>query len=72
MRARNGFKANFDWTGTKLKQAVIISKTGGDCYVNLPSGLTVYYSNGKKVKVKSEWMNIVRFPTKKGMSYHIK
>lgn len=72
IRARNGFEVNFDWDNHKLTNAEIISKAGGDCYVNLPEGMTVYDANGKKVYVKSEGMNIVRFSTVKGLKYNIK
>lgn len=70
--ARNGFEVNIDWINSKLDKAEIISKTGADCYVNLPVGMNVYYANGKKVNVKSDGVNVAMFPTAKGMKYHIK
>lgn len=72
LRARNGFEVHFDWTDGKLKKAAIISVTGNNCYVKLPSGMTVYASNGTKVNVKSEGNSVVWFATKKGKSYYIK
>lgn len=69
--ARNGFEVNFDWNNHKLTKAKIISKTGADCYVNVPAGMNVYDANGKKVQVKSAGKNVVWFATKKGNSYHI-
>ncbi|MFV8345868.1 glycosyl hydrolase family 95 catalytic domain-containing protein [Flavobacterium sp. ZB4P13] len=70
--ARNGFEITFDWDNHKLTKAEIISKSGTNCYVNLPMGMNVYDTKGKKVNVKSAGMNIVTFSTVKGMKYEIK
>lgn len=72
IRARNGFEVNFDWENHKLIKAEIISKTGTDCYVNLPVGMTVYDVKGNKVEVKSQGADVVVFSTVKGMKYNIK
>jgi alpha-L-fucosidase 2 len=72
MRARNGFEVNFDWTNGKLKNAVIVSLTGNNCYVKLPFGMAVYDSNGKKVSVKTQGVDGVTFRTQKKIRYYIK
>jgi alpha-L-fucosidase 2 len=72
IRARNGFEVNFDWNNHKLTKAEIISKSGTDCYVNLPVGMNVYDPKGKKVNVKSAGIDVVVFSTQKDASYTIK
>ena len=71
IRARNGFEVNFDWNNHKLIKAEIISKSGTDCYVNLPVGMNVYDTKGKKVNVKSAGIDVVVFSTQKDASYTI-
>lgn len=72
IRARNGFEVNFDWNDHKLIKAEIISKSGTDCYVNLPVGMNIYDTKGKKVNVKSAGIDVVVFSTQKDASYNIK
>jgi alpha-L-fucosidase 2 len=72
MCTRNGFEVNFDWLNGQLKDAMIISKGGKDCFVALPEGLKIYNAAGKKINCKKVRNGIVRFPTEKGDKYFLK
>ncbi|HEU4632835.1 MAG TPA: glycoside hydrolase family 95 protein, partial [Flavisolibacter sp.] len=70
--AANGFEADFDWTNGKLSKAVIHSKTGLDCYVQLPEGMNIYNAGGKKIETRREKEQVVMFKTTKGGTYYLK
>ena len=65
MRARNGFEVDFSWEKGQLKTAEIKSVSGMDCFVNLPSGKSIYKSNGTKVSPKTQEGYVVSFATEK-------
>lgn len=72
LKARNGFKVDFDWKAGKLSKAQITSEAGKDCFVQLPEGLSVYNAAGKKVNTKLLGNNIMAFPTQKEAKYLLK
>ena len=71
-RARNGFEIDFTWENGRIKTAAISSGYGRTCVVEIPKGLNVYNSSGKKVKTRKIKEDIVTFRTKKGQSFLIK
>lgn len=70
--APNGFEVGFDWNNGRLSKAVIHSKSGYDCYVQLPQGMSVYNAAGKKVKARTEKNNVVVFATVKNEKYFLR
>ncbi|MGN6163976.1 MAG: glycoside hydrolase family 95 protein [Flavisolibacter sp.] len=70
--APNGFQVGFDWSDGKLSEAVIFSKAGYDCYMQLPQNMNVYDVAGKKVKTKILKNNVVVFATTKNGKYFLK
>jgi alpha-L-fucosidase 2 len=72
MRTRNGFEVSFDWANGQLKKAMIISKNGNDCFVELPEGLQIYDAAGKKINFKNLGNGIIQFSTEKDGRFLIK
>ena len=70
--APNGFEMDFDWSNGKLNKAVIRSKAGLNCYVQLPEGMNVYDASGKKIKTKTMKDNVIVFVTAKNGNYFLK
>ena len=70
--APNGFEVSFDWSGGEMSKAVILSKSGYDCNVQLPEGMNVFDAAGEKVKTKIVRNNIVEFATVKNRKYFLK
>ena len=71
MCTRKGFEVSFDWENGKLKNAIIISKAGSDCFVQLPKGLHIYDLSGKKINFTEMGNSVVKFSTLKGRRYVI-
>jgi alpha-L-fucosidase 2 len=69
--APGGFNIDFSWNNAALFRAVIHSRSGSYCHVQLPVGKHIYTSKGKKIKVDNKGDHIVGFITKKNMSYII-
>jgi alpha-L-fucosidase 2 len=69
--ATGGFNIDFSWNNAALFRAVIHSRSGSYCHVQLPVGKHIYTSKGKKIKVDNKGDHIVGFITKKNMSYII-
>jgi alpha-L-fucosidase 2 len=67
--ARNGFELDFFWKAGKLLHAVVSSKAGYDCFIQLPGGMQVYNSAGKSIPVRKYGNNIISFSTTKGGKY---
>ncbi len=72
MRARNGFRVNMQWKEGSLVNAEIISSSGKEAVVQLPAGMAVYNSNGRKLNAQMLRGNIVQFKTKKGRRYLVR
>ena len=70
--APNGFETAFAWKNGKLATAVIRSRAGRECVLQLPQGLQVYNAAGKKVVTKAGEHNTVYFPTEKDRSYFLR
>ena len=69
--ARGNFSVSATWKGGRLLSLEILSRKGGECAVKY-EGITdaaVSDSNGKKVRVKTEDDDIIRFKTKTGERY---
>ena len=70
MRARNGFKVDFNWENYQLKDAIITSLNGNDCSVVLPAGKSIFHDNILLIK-KDNTSKVVTFKTEKGKQYKI-
>ena len=69
MCTRNGFEVSFEWKNGELKNATILSKSGNDCFVQLPSGLQVYDEHSKRINRDDLGNGVFRFKTEKNMKY---
>ncbi len=72
MCTRKGFEVSFDWENGKLKNAIILSKKGNNCFVQLPEGLQIYDAHNKRIHNTDSGNGMVQFSTVKGNSYFIK
>lgn len=70
--APNGFEVGFDWNDGRLSRAVILSKSGYDCYVQLSKGMKVFDASGRNVRTKKMRNNVVVFATSKNGKYFLK
>jgi alpha-L-fucosidase 2 len=70
--AANGFETDFDWKNGKLSKVVIHSKAGLNCYMQLPKGMNIYTTTGKKIETKKMKDNVVMFKTIKGAKFFLK
>ncbi len=70
--ARNGFEVDIKWSDSKVKEARILSKSGEDCYLELPNGMEVYNKSGKKMTFVRKGQNGVLFKTAVGQSYFVR
>lgn len=70
--APNGFEIDFKWSNSKLDEAEILSKSGYDCYLQLPKGMNVYDATGKKIKTTNLQHDVASFATNKGQRYFVK
>ena len=70
VRARGGFELSFQWKNNKLFHAIILSKAGGICKLNLPSNVKGT-SNGKEVTIQVQSDGSISFPTQKGENYEV-
>jgi alpha-L-fucosidase 2 len=68
----NGFEVDMQWDKGKLDNAVIYSKMGLKCYIQLPSGMNLYDAQGKKIKLEKTENNIVVFATRKNERYFVR
>ncbi len=68
----NAFEVDMQWSNGKLDKAVIYSKKGLKCYIQLPRDMNLYDAQGKKIKLKKSENNIAVFDTKKNERYFIK
>ncbi|MBB1286150.1 glycoside hydrolase family 95 protein [Flavisolibacter sp. BT320] len=67
--APNGFEVDMEWTNGILKNALLYSKAGLACALQLPKGVEVYDAKGRKINVKKEEDGVVVFPTTKNAKY---
>jgi len=72
MCTRNGFTVDFNWENGKVKQATITSKSGNNCFIQLPAGLQIFDVSGKPVKSKFLKNGICQFKTKTAQKYYIR
>lgn len=72
LRAKNDFEIDLEWRHGRLVQAVLVSKSGLQCFLQLPTGLHVYDANGNKIAVNHSGKGVLSFATKKGGTYFIK
>ncbi|GAA4750064.1 glycoside hydrolase family 95 protein [Flavisolibacter ginsenosidimutans] len=70
--APNGFALSFNWRNGNVNSAVMLSKAGADCYVQLPEGLKVFDAKGRRIIVKNVTDETVMFATKIGEQYFLK
>lgn len=70
--AANGFELDFCWKEGRLQQAVISSKAGLACYVQVPEGMQVYTAKGKKVRLQQQGSGVAAFSTRKNETYFLK
>ncbi|MEO7924727.1 MAG: glycoside hydrolase family 95 protein [Chitinophagaceae bacterium] len=68
--ARGAFELSFQWKNNKFTHAIILSKAGGICKLNLPSNVKVT-SNGKEVTIQVQSDGGISFPTQKGENYEV-
>ena len=68
--ARGAFEVNFEWKNKKITKAVLLSKQGGLCKIDLKVPATVK-CNGEAVKIKDDSNGVIEFSTKKGEHYYI-
>ena len=66
--ARGGFELNFQWKNNKLTQAIILSKVGETCKVNLLATVVIT-NNGSTIKPVIQPDGTISFPTIKGAHY---
>ncbi|HUC80716.1 MAG TPA: glycoside hydrolase family 95 protein [Flavisolibacter sp.] len=72
LRAANGFEVDIAWSEGQLKTAVIRSKAGLPCALQLPEGKKLVNAKGQEVKWKRGNNGIVQFATKKNDVYFLK
>ncbi len=70
--AVNGFETEFKWAGGKLLNALIHSKAGKICFVEVPSGMHIYDKAGKLVNAANSTEDIYSFATHAGEKYSIR
>jgi alpha-L-fucosidase 2 len=68
--ARGAFELNFEWKNNKITKAVLFSKQGGLCRMDIKVPVLIE-CNGKKVKIKDDGNSVVEFQTTKGEQYEI-
>jgi alpha-L-fucosidase 2 len=68
---RGAFELNMKWKQNRITNLEIISKQGGICRILMNSKMKIY-SNGKKVKVKTNPDKTIEFKTVKNVKYVFK
>ncbi|MEJ7736431.1 MAG: glycoside hydrolase family 95 protein [Chitinophagaceae bacterium] len=71
MCTRGAFVINMKWMQNKVTDLEILSKQGGDCRILMNNKMKVY-SNGKKVKTKTNPDGTIEFQTIKNATYIFK
>jgi alpha-L-fucosidase 2 len=72
LRAKNDFEIDIEWKEGRVTKAVIYSKSGLNCHLQLKEGWQVFDAAGKKIKTEAGEHNVMRFSTAKGKKYIVK